>query len=181
MDGVIGMAAAGIAVGTASGADNFRAAAGFALVDRRAAFRWMSALIVADGVALALGAVLGSLLPDAVSDVAPTIGFVALAVLAGAAILGADELVERIVESRSLTVGIPILLSLDSLVAGTAVGALGYPLQWVLPIAVATSALLCLIGYAAGSTLRSHPLGVSPVRLGGVVMAIAIVIAIRNG
>ena len=181
MDGVIGMAAAGIAVGTASGADNFRAAAGFALVDRKAALRWMFALMVADGVALVLGAVLGSFLPDVVSDVAPTIGLVALAVLAGAAILGADELIERIVESRSLSVGIPILLSLDGLVAGAAVGALGYPLQVVLPIALGTSALLCLIGYAAGSSLRTHPLAVSPVRLGGVLMAIAIVIAIRNG
>ena len=175
------MAAAGVAVGAATGADNLRAAAGLALVGRTVAVRWVRALILADGLALAIGGLLGSRLPDVVTDVAPAIGLAALAVLAVAAIFGADELVEHIVESRSMSLGVPIILSFDSLVAGAALGALGYPLAAVLPIAIGTSALLCLFGYAAGSSLRTHRLGAAPVRMGGVVMAIAVVIAIANG
>lgn len=101
MNGVLGMAAAGVGVGAATGADNFRAAAGLALVDGASARSWVRALILADAVGLVIGVAIGSALPLLVADVAPTIGLACLAVIAAIAILGADEFVERAVGSRS--------------------------------------------------------------------------------
>jgi hypothetical protein len=181
MNGIVGMAAAGVGVGAASGADNFRAAIGLALVDRAAARRWVRLLIGADAAGLVVGAVVGSALPIALADVAPAVGLAALALFAAIAILGADDLVERLVTSRSLSITVPVFLSIDSVAAGAALGSLGYPLIVVLPVGVTTSSVLCLAGYLAGSAAHAPRFAGSSARLGGVALAIAVAIAIANG
>lgn len=181
MNGVLGMAAAGIGVGAAAGADNFRAAAGLALVDAVSARSWVRALIVADAAGLVIGLAIGSVLPLLVADIAPVIGLAALAIIALIAIFGADELVERAVKSRSLAIAVPILLGVDNLVAGAALGSLGYPVWITAPLAIATSALLCVAGFVAGSSVLARKLVGSSTRVGGAVLAIAVAIAVANG
>jgi hypothetical protein len=178
---VVSLAAAGIAVGTASGADSLRVAAGLALVDRLRALPWVASLIAADGAALLVGVGLGTSAQIGAMELARALGLAVLAVFAGAAVLGGGEGLERALTSRSLSVGVPVLLSLDSLLAGGALGALGYPLAVVFPIAIGTSAGLCLLGYAVGALFHGRGLALVPIRLGGVVMAIAIVVAVATG
>lgn len=158
-----------------------RAVAGLALIDRAAAVRWMRSLLVADGAALTIGALAGSGLPLAFAAAAPLVGLAVLGLAAIASIVQADTFVERLLKSRTLAVGAPIVLSLDSLAAGAALGALGYPLIPAVGLAVGTSALLAVLGFAAGSTVASRRLPVSPSRLGGVALAIAVAIAVANG
>jgi manganese efflux pump family protein len=181
MNGIAGMAAAGVGVGAASGADNFRAAIGLALVDRAAARRWVRLLIGADAAGLVVGTLVGSALPLALADAAPTIGLAALGLFAAIAILGADDLAERLVASRSLSITVPVFLSIDNVAAGAALGSLGYPLIVVVPVAVATSSMLCMAGYLAGSAAHAPRFAGSSARLGGVVLAIGVAIAIANG
>jgi hypothetical protein len=181
MNGVVGMAAAGIGVGAVSGADNLRAAAGLTLVDPIAARRWVRRLIVADAAGLVVGATVGMALPVAIADIAPVIGLGILAVFAIVAIVGADDLTERLVGSQPLSVAVPVLLSVDNLIAGAALGTLGYPLLAVVPIAVVTSSIVCFAGYAAAAAVHTWRLSGSSARLGGAILGIAVVIAGANG
>ena len=80
-----------------------------------------------------------------------------------------------------LSIAVPVLLGVDNLVAGGALGSLGYPVLVTAPLALTTSAILCVAGYLAGSSGLARRLAGSSTRVGGAVLAISVAIATVNG
>ncbi len=169
---------AAVAVGTAIGLDNMRASAAIGVVaPSTTRVRWLLALLMADALALIVGASVGAMLPVALTSVATVIGIVVLVAMAGLAFIDrdADDGVSAFADAR-LICGVPILLGFDNLAAGAALVAIGYPPLPTIPIAGTTAALLCLTGFVAGSAVsrfagpRSH-------QLGGVLLSIAALLA----
>lgn len=116
-----------MAIGAAVGVDNMRASAGLGfLVPEGARQRWLAAVVLSDAAALILGALLGSFVPDALSEFASRVGFLVLVVL-GVGCFGRGDETEALVERPLVGAGLPLLLSLDNLAAGAALIAIGYP------------------------------------------------------
>jgi manganese efflux pump family protein len=181
VDDVAGTLVTAVAVGAAVGVDNLRASAGLGLVSPLRARRVLIvSLILADAIALVIGAMVGLALPREVDRAASMAGVVVLAILAAIALLGwPDDGPEALIARPEMTVGLPILLSLDNLAAGAAVVAIGYPAVPTIPVAAAVAATLCLVGFVLGARLRTIA-ALPAKRLGGVFLSIAAALAILD-
>jgi putative Mn2+ efflux pump MntP len=168
-----------IGVGAAIGVDNMRASAGLGLITPvRRQHLVLASLIAADAIALLAGAFVGAALPAAIDRVAGLFGLAILVALAIVGLVGSsDDRLATVAERREVAIGLPVLLSVDNFAAGAALSALGHPIVPTIPVAATVGAALCLLGFAAGGWLRSFD-WVMRLRLGGVLMSIAVVAAL---
>ena len=181
MDDVAGTLATAVAVGAAVGVDNLRASTALGLVSPARARRVLIvSLILADAIALVIGAMIGVALPREVDSWASMAGVVVLAILAAIALLGwPGDGAEGLIARPGVAAGLPILLSLDNLAAGAAVVAIGYPPVPTIPAAAGVAAALCLAGFVLGARLRTIA-ALPAQRLGGVLLSIAATLAILD-
>jgi putative Mn2+ efflux pump MntP len=171
--GVVGLFLLGFLLGI----DSFRASLGLGIVHRSGARRLRIALGfgLCDGVAPLLGLAVGSAVLTSLSSWTKWVG---LLVLGGFGLFtfltaGAEEAKETETETASgwVCFGLPLTLSLDNLVAGLGLGALGLP---VLPSAVLIgliSGLMSLAGLCLGS-LVGRSLRARAGQVGGAALAV---------
>ncbi len=62
---------------------------------------------------------------------------------------------EKHLGNRRVLLGLPLVLSLDNLLAGAGLGALGYPVGLSAVLIGGISASMCLLGFAGGAALRT--------------------------
>ena len=149
-----------IVLGFLTGLDNLQVTPGLGLMGMPAARRWLLALtfgLCEAGMPL-LGLGLGHLLHRSVELNADKVGPLVL-LSCGALIIWLayhEKYIERFVAKRWTLLGLPLLLSLDNLLAGIGIGATGQPLLLCALIIGFISTAMCFLGLYLGNSLRRY-------------------------
>lgn len=136
------------------GLDNLQVSAAIGMLEIRAERKWLLTIAFGSFEAIMplLGLLLGGLIHNALGGMASTIGPL---VLMGCGLLiiymalGEQDTAE-VVNSRWLLFGLPLTLSLDNLLAGIGLGALGYPVLFTALVIGLVSASMCFLGLFIG-------------------------------
>lgn len=149
-----------IVLGFLTGLDNLQVTPGLGLMGMPVARRWLLALtfgLCEAGMPL-LGLAFGNLLHRSFELNADKIGPVVLLVCGVLIIWLAfhEKYVQRFLASRWTLFGLPLLLSLDNLLAGIGVGATGQPLLLAAMIVGSISTAMCFLGLFIGQSVRRY-------------------------
>ena len=173
-------------LGLLAGLDNVQVAAALSLAGlaprRRALLAMMFALseTLSPVLGVLLAAQLQTRLGLSLHGIGPYVVVVCGAAIVLQALLGGEEEAAKLAGSRWTVFGLPLTLSIDNVFIGISAATLGYPPLFAAVAVGATSALLCVAGIAFGDRLRrlipKRPELVS----GGVLIAVAASMWIRN-
>ena len=136
------------------GLDNLQVSAAIGMLQIRAEQKWLLTIAFGffEAVMPLIGLLLGGLIHAALGDMASTIGPL---VLMGCGLLiiymaNCEGDTGEVVNSRWLLFGLPLTLSMDNLLAGIGLGALGYPVFFTALIIGLVSASMCFLGLFIG-------------------------------
>jgi putative Mn2+ efflux pump MntP len=166
-----------VLIGVVLGLDSFRASLGLGAVYRGAAVRSRVALAygTCDGIAPILGLVLGATVVESASPWVGWAGPLALGGFGLFTLLAAGREGSRPGGDRTgaawAAVGLPLLLSVDNLVAGFGLGAVGVPVVVSALILGTISGMMALAGLYLGA-LVSRALPARAERVGGAALAL---------
>ncbi len=157
-------------LGRLLGIDSFRASLGLGLLHRSTTRRIGIAMSfgLCDGLAPLVGLMVGSAV---ITSFSPWAGWLGPLVLGGFGLftfvtLGGDEAKESDAPEGFVSLGLPLILALDNLVAGFGLGALGTPVLLSAAVIGAISALMSLVGLCLGA-LVGRSLRARTGRVGG--------------
>ena len=136
------------------GLDNLQVSAAIGMLEIRTERKWLLTIAFGffEAVMPLIGLLLGGLIHTALGGLAGSIGPLIL-MTCGLLIIymahGKQDTAE-VVNNRWLLFGLPLTLSLDNLVAGIGLGALGYPVLFAALVIGLVSASMCFLGLFVG-------------------------------
>ncbi len=136
------------------GLDNLQVSAAIGMLEIRTERKWLLTIAFGffEAVMPLVGLLLGGLIYTSLGGLAGTIGpliLIACGLLIIYMALG-DQDTAEVVNNRWLLFGLPLTLSLDNLVAGIGLGALGYPVLFAALVIGLVSASMCFLGLFVG-------------------------------
>ena len=144
--------------GILTGVDNLQVSAGIGMTPISRRRKWLLALLfgLCEGLMPLIGLLIGSRIPSLMGDTAEWVGPICLA---GCGVLILVMAVRKrdintVANSSWMMLGLPLALSLDNLLAGAGLGAMGYPVALSAMVVGGLSAGLCLAGLALGNLVR---------------------------
>ena len=136
------------------GLDNLQVSSAIGMLEIRSERKWLLTIAFGffEAVMPLIGLLLGQLIHTALGDLASTIGPF---ILIGFGMLiiymtHREQNTAEMVNSRWLLFGLPLTLSLDNLLAGIGLGALGYPVLFSALVIGLVSASMCFLGLYVG-------------------------------
>ncbi|HEV8600822.1 MAG TPA: manganese efflux pump [Gemmatimonadales bacterium] len=168
-------------LGLALGLDSFRVSLGLGLL--RLPFRRRLAIAVAfglcDGLSPLAGFAIGRLLVDRVSAWTDWLGPLVLC-LYGIYMVVVARLPEGDERQARWVLGLPVVLSLDNLVAGVGLGALGFPVWGSAAVLGLASGVLAWAGLSVGASAARYLPRAAALGGGAVMIAVGVVEGLRN-
>ncbi len=167
-------------LGLALGLDSFRVSLGLGLL--RLSFRRRLAIAAAfglcDGLAPLGGFAVGRLFLDRISPWAEWLGPVVLC-LYGIYMVVVARMPDGDERQARWLFGLPIVLSLDNLVAGIGLGALGFPVFGSAAVLGLASGVLAWVGLSLGATAARHLPPAAEIAAGVALMGLGVVEGLR--